>query len=167
MTTFYCLIFEAPPNWRARSPYLYRPGTGWPSYAPRHWVPYLSSSTTRRVFEPASTHGLLAKLPLRLSLHIHGMNRIGNTAPNSSCIVACVSVAAGTCLSSRRLATAVSYGSTIPAFQLPWHNILFPINANSHTFKVSTRTHSMNGVLQRMGKMIFRHRCKMHRCISS
>jgi hypothetical protein len=28
---FYCLI-ETPPTWRARSPYLYLPGTGWPSY---------------------------------------------------------------------------------------------------------------------------------------
>jgi hypothetical protein len=26
-----------PPTWRARSPYLYLPGTGWPSYNPRHW----------------------------------------------------------------------------------------------------------------------------------
>jgi hypothetical protein len=32
MTTFYCLRFETPPTWRARSPYLYPPGTGWPSY---------------------------------------------------------------------------------------------------------------------------------------
>jgi hypothetical protein len=28
------------PTWRARSPYLYPPGTGWPSYTPRHWVPF-------------------------------------------------------------------------------------------------------------------------------
>jgi hypothetical protein len=26
------------PTWRARSPYLYPPGTRWPSYTPRHWV---------------------------------------------------------------------------------------------------------------------------------
>jgi hypothetical protein len=24
----------------ARSPYLYPPGAGWPSYTPRHWVPF-------------------------------------------------------------------------------------------------------------------------------
>jgi hypothetical protein len=30
MTTFYCLRFETPPTWRARSPYLYPPGKGWP-----------------------------------------------------------------------------------------------------------------------------------------
>jgi hypothetical protein len=27
---------ETAPTWRARSPYLYPPGTGWPSYTPRH-----------------------------------------------------------------------------------------------------------------------------------
>jgi hypothetical protein len=46
---FYCLRFEA------------LPGTGWPSYTSRHWVPFSSSPTTRRamveVFEPASTRG--------------------------------------------------------------------------------------------------------------
>jgi hypothetical protein len=61
VTTFYCLRFETPPTWRARSPYLYPPGTGWPSYTPRHWVPLSSPLTTRRdtmeVFEPAFTRG--------------------------------------------------------------------------------------------------------------
>jgi hypothetical protein len=42
MTIFYCLRFETSPTWRARSPYLYPPGTGWPSYNPRHWVPFSS-----------------------------------------------------------------------------------------------------------------------------
>jgi hypothetical protein len=46
--TFYCLRFETPPTWRARSQYLYPPGTGWPSYTPRHWVPFPSPCTTRR-----------------------------------------------------------------------------------------------------------------------
>jgi hypothetical protein len=27
------------------SPYLYPPGTGWPSYTPRHWVPFSSPPT--------------------------------------------------------------------------------------------------------------------------
>jgi hypothetical protein len=31
-----------------RSPYLYPTGTGWPSYTPGHWVPFLSPLTTRR-----------------------------------------------------------------------------------------------------------------------
>jgi hypothetical protein len=33
-------VFENPPTWRTRSPYLYPPGTGWPSYTPGHWVPF-------------------------------------------------------------------------------------------------------------------------------
>jgi hypothetical protein len=58
-TIFYCLRFETPATWRARSPYLYPPGTGWPGYTPRHWVRFPSPPTSRRdtveVFEPAST----------------------------------------------------------------------------------------------------------------
>jgi hypothetical protein len=46
-------------TWRARSPYLYFPGKGWPSYIPKHWVPFSSSLTTRRatveLFDTAST----------------------------------------------------------------------------------------------------------------
>jgi hypothetical protein len=59
MTTFYCLRFETPRTWRARSTYLYSPGTAWAGYAPRQWVRFSSPPTTRRatvkVFEPAST----------------------------------------------------------------------------------------------------------------
>jgi hypothetical protein len=44
-----CLIFETPPTWKARSLYIYPPGTRWPSYTPRHWVPFSSPPTTRRV----------------------------------------------------------------------------------------------------------------------
>jgi hypothetical protein len=47
------------PTWRAMFPCLYPPGTGWPGYSPRHWVPFTSPPTTRRatveVFDPAST----------------------------------------------------------------------------------------------------------------
>jgi hypothetical protein len=57
------LRFETPPTWRARSPYLYPPGRGWPNYAPRHWVPLSSPPTTGRatveVFELTSTRGSL------------------------------------------------------------------------------------------------------------
>jgi hypothetical protein len=49
LMTFYCLMFEDPPAWRARSPYLYPPGTGSLSYTTRHWVPFSSPPTTRRV----------------------------------------------------------------------------------------------------------------------
>jgi hypothetical protein len=56
---FYCLRFEIPSTWMPRSPYFYPPGTRWPSYMPRHWVPFSSPSTTRsatvEVFEPASS----------------------------------------------------------------------------------------------------------------
>jgi hypothetical protein len=40
LVIFYCLRFETPPTRRARFPYLYSPGTWWPSYTPRHWVPF-------------------------------------------------------------------------------------------------------------------------------
>jgi hypothetical protein len=36
------------PTLRIRFPYLYPPGTGWPSYTPRHWVPFSSTPTTRQ-----------------------------------------------------------------------------------------------------------------------
>jgi hypothetical protein len=40
MATFYCLRFETPATWRARSRYLYPPGTGWPTFTPRYSVPF-------------------------------------------------------------------------------------------------------------------------------
>jgi hypothetical protein len=45
---YFTVSFETPPTWRARFPYLYPPGTGWPSYTPGHWVPFPSPLTTRR-----------------------------------------------------------------------------------------------------------------------
>jgi hypothetical protein len=45
---FYCLRFETPPTWRARSPYLYPPGRGCSGYTPRHRVPFSSPPTTSR-----------------------------------------------------------------------------------------------------------------------
>jgi hypothetical protein len=63
--TFYCLTFETPPTWRARSPYLYTPGTGWPGYTSRHWVPFssplMTCRTTVEVFDFASTPSTLSK----------------------------------------------------------------------------------------------------------
>jgi hypothetical protein len=35
ITTLYCLMYETPQTWRARSPYLYPPGTGWPQLYPQ------------------------------------------------------------------------------------------------------------------------------------
>jgi hypothetical protein len=45
---YFTVSSESPPTWRARFPYLYPPGTGWPSYTPGHWVPFTSSFTTLR-----------------------------------------------------------------------------------------------------------------------
>jgi hypothetical protein len=38
-------ILLNPPTLKARTPHLYPPATGWPSYTPRHWVPFSSSLT--------------------------------------------------------------------------------------------------------------------------
>jgi hypothetical protein len=45
---YFTVSSETPPTCKAKSPYLYPPGTGWPSYAPGHCVPFLSPLTTRR-----------------------------------------------------------------------------------------------------------------------
>jgi hypothetical protein len=62
MNPFYCLRFETPPAWKASSPYLYPPRTGWPGYIRRHWVPFSPPPTARRatvkVFNLASTRDL-------------------------------------------------------------------------------------------------------------
>jgi hypothetical protein len=60
MTKFYCLRFETPSTWRTISSYF--PGTGWPGYTPRHWVPFSSPPTTRRATMEVSNmspHGRL------------------------------------------------------------------------------------------------------------
>jgi hypothetical protein len=48
------------------------PGTGWPSYTPRHWVPFLPPLTTRRatveVFDSASTRATWLLLSLAAAL---------------------------------------------------------------------------------------------------
>jgi hypothetical protein len=36
--------FGTPTTWRTRSPYLYLPGTGWPSYNTGQWVPHFVAS---------------------------------------------------------------------------------------------------------------------------
>jgi hypothetical protein len=45
------------------------------------------------------------------------MDRIGNIVPKNSSVVACVSIAAGTCLLSRCPAMSVYSGSATPAFR--------------------------------------------------
>jgi hypothetical protein len=64
MTTFYCVRFETPPASRARSPYLYPPGTGWPGYIARYWVPFLSPPTTRRATVELAQVKVTITLPL-------------------------------------------------------------------------------------------------------
>jgi hypothetical protein len=111
MTIFYCLRFETPPTWRARSPYLYPPGIWWPSYTPRHWVPFRRLLWTRRatveVFDPASTTRPLTTWWILEEWVI--TSRHEPRRKHSSSIVAFVSVAARTCLPSPCPETAVVY----------------------------------------------------------
>jgi hypothetical protein len=67
VTIFYCLRFETPPTWRARSPYLCPPGTGWSGLTPRHWVTPPSSC-------------------MRSSLYSVGAASTENTASSHYCV---------------------------------------------------------------------------------
>jgi hypothetical protein len=92
MATFYCLRFETPPTWRLRSPYLYPPGTGWPGYTSRHWVPFLSPPTHRamvEVFDPASIWDYNCQLVLCLLYNL-STDYTENTASMNSSIEWCV-----------------------------------------------------------------------------
>jgi hypothetical protein len=103
MTIFYCLRFEIPATWRARSPYLYSPGRGRPSYNPRHWVPFSS---------PPTTHCKYLS-----SLCNPGTDRTENV----SSIIACSLVAGeATCPQSCSLATAVILSSIYTAVTWQW-----------------------------------------------
>jgi hypothetical protein len=90
MTTFYCLRFETPPTWRTRSAYLYPTGTGWPSYTPRHWVPFPSPFSTRRatveVFDCATTRAtkLIASIVFLITI-FHWQNRKHSFQQHPSC----------------------------------------------------------------------------------
>jgi hypothetical protein len=44
---YFTVSSETSPTWRARFPYLYSPGTGWPSYTPGHWVDDLGLRSPR------------------------------------------------------------------------------------------------------------------------
>jgi hypothetical protein len=85
ITIFCCLRFETPLTWRARSPYLYPPGTGWPGYTPRHWVPFSSPPTTRRV-----------SAGLECSLYSFGADPTENTystSPSAFFVGGCLAIA--------------------------------------------------------------------------
>jgi hypothetical protein len=90
MTTSYCLRLKTPLTWRARSRYLYPPGTGWPGYALRHWVPFLSPPMTRNamveVFNPTSTWEDFVILRLSSLYNLRSDCR-ENTASNSSSVL--------------------------------------------------------------------------------
>jgi hypothetical protein len=66
---FYCLRFETLPNRRARSLYLYSPGTGWSIYTPRYWV---------LIFDPACTRAYVPS----------ARTTVGNFVSNSTSVVA-------------------------------------------------------------------------------
>jgi hypothetical protein len=74
MTISYSLRFDTPPTCRDRSPYLYPSLTGWPSYTPRHWVPFSSPPTPRRatveIFKPASTRGCCSSGILQIKVKV-------------------------------------------------------------------------------------------------
>jgi hypothetical protein len=83
MAIFFCLKLETFSTWRARSPYLYPPGTGWPGYTARHWVPFSSPPTTRKatvaVLDPAFTQDSNSSC-LTSSLYSLGAAPTENTA---------------------------------------------------------------------------------------
>jgi hypothetical protein len=60
------------PNLEDQVPVFISPRTWWPSYTPRHWVPFPSPPTTRRVtvevFEPASTRHTMGSNWLSLTV---------------------------------------------------------------------------------------------------
>jgi hypothetical protein len=60
---YFTVSFETPPTWRARSPYLYPPGTGWPSYTPGYRV-------THTVLLVTSRHGPHGKHLPSISIYI-------------------------------------------------------------------------------------------------
>jgi hypothetical protein len=67
VTIFCCIRFETPPTWMAGSPYVYPPGTGWPSYPPRHSALVESESESY-----VTTDGQSASLPWNKA-HIWGL----------------------------------------------------------------------------------------------
>jgi hypothetical protein len=94
----YCLRFETSPTWRTRPSCLYPAGTWWPSYTPRHWVPFSSPPMTHRatveVFDPAFTRECNPSC-FRSSLYSLGTAPTENTG---SFLVACWFTPAEICL---------------------------------------------------------------------
>jgi hypothetical protein len=61
VTVLYSLIGDSP-NLEGQAPVFIPPGTGWPSYTPRHWVPYTSPLTTLRGNPSSNLNFYLYKL---------------------------------------------------------------------------------------------------------
>jgi hypothetical protein len=89
---YFIVSSETPPTWRARFPYLYLPGTGWPSYTPGHWFPFcrlLRLEGLRWRYSNPPPYDSSWSL---LLVYSFGTNHTENTTSNSSCMVALFSV---------------------------------------------------------------------------
>jgi hypothetical protein len=118
MSIFYCLRFETPPTWRAKSPYLYHPETGWPSYTPRQWVNFSPLPTTLNCqLLIKSRHGSHRKHGSHCCRRMFTDPLLRNGLLICCSLVPYAFYSAGTCLLSRYLAMDVSSGSTIAAFR--------------------------------------------------
>jgi hypothetical protein len=121
MTTFYCLTFESPPTWGARSPYLYPPEQGSPFIPPGTGFPFrrlLLLAGLRWRYSTPPQHGSIISSGLGSLLYSLGRIQQETPFPNNPFIVACVFAAAGTCLQSRCLVINVYSGFALPAFRL-------------------------------------------------
>jgi hypothetical protein len=103
------------PTWRAMSPYLYAPETGWLGYSPRNWVPFSSPLTTHtdnaEVFDPASPQDANKLLTGWCPCYTAPARIAYKTSfPTSRSIVERVFVAADNCLSNRYQTIAVFIG---------------------------------------------------------
>jgi hypothetical protein len=94
----YCLRFETPPTWRARSPYLYPPGTGWLQLYPQALGSLFVTSYN------SQGNGWSVQ-------YLYDMDCIEDTAFCNSFVVLCVFVTAETCLPIHCLETAIFCGS--------------------------------------------------------
>jgi hypothetical protein len=142
---YFTVSYEAPPTWRARSPYLYPPGTGWPSYTSGHWVPFSSPLATRRATAKVSTPprgvrlSLLAYLkiishrPICLYVYPHNVARqpLVNTFPRQ--IVYEAKKSSLTCLFLR-----ASCGITGVSIGLSAHHLPLTGNGSLDTFPCSS-----------------------------
>jgi hypothetical protein len=135
MTIFYCLSFETPQTWKARSPYLYYTRNRVAQLYPQALGSLFVASYDSQGYGGHSQINLTA-VPFRCPVYRLKTDRVLNTAPNTSStivvssrtfIIASAYVVAETFLQSRCLAMAgglgcynlainVPSGSPIPAF---------------------------------------------------